>query len=199
MGIREIKMERTRTLIADKAFELFGRQGFIATTVEEIAAAAEVGTRTVYRYYPTKEALVLDPVAKMFDDALRTLREAAPDATIPEALQTILDSALRLVDEQPGRVLAIHDLAQEAVSVRAHLVRLVWSVELELTGEVARRVGGRQADLIAGLAVANTTAVFNVAMRNWLDAHGRADMRRITGSLLELLRSGDVPLPVGLP
>ena len=67
MTLREMKMERTRELIGEVAFTLFRDKGFAATTVEEIAAAAEVGARTVYRHYPTKEMLALSGFAEVFE------------------------------------------------------------------------------------------------------------------------------------
>ena len=75
MGLRELKRERTRRLISDKAFELFTDHGFGRTTVEQIAAAAEVGPSTLYRYFPTKETLVLEFVEESLFGALNWLRE----------------------------------------------------------------------------------------------------------------------------
>ncbi|MCU1682776.1 MAG: transcriptional regulator, TetR family [Amycolatopsis sp.] len=69
----QMKMEQTRDLIGKVAFTLFREKGFEATTVEEIAAAAEVGARTVYRHYPTKEMLALSGFAKVFEAALEDL------------------------------------------------------------------------------------------------------------------------------
>lgn len=75
MGLRELKRERTRRLISDKAFELFTDHGFGQTTVEQIAAAAEVGPSTLYRYFPTKERLVLEFVEDSLFGALDWFRE----------------------------------------------------------------------------------------------------------------------------
>ena len=75
MGLRELKRERTRRLIADKAFELFTDHGFGRTTVEQIAAAAEVGPSTLYRYFPTKETLVLEFIEDCLADAVTWFRE----------------------------------------------------------------------------------------------------------------------------
>src|SRR6188768_4112648 len=70
VGLRETKMERTRRFIAESAFDLFVAQGYDDTTIEQIAAAAEVGTRTLYRYYSTKEALVVSFVENGLDAAM---------------------------------------------------------------------------------------------------------------------------------
>jgi AcrR family transcriptional regulator len=61
-GRREENKQRTRSALEEAAARLFGEQGFEATTVRDIAAAAGVGERTFFRYFPSKEDLVLQQV-----------------------------------------------------------------------------------------------------------------------------------------
>ena len=58
-GLRELKKQRTRSAIQEAALDLIDRQGYDATTCEQIAAAAEVSGATFFRYFPTKEDVVL--------------------------------------------------------------------------------------------------------------------------------------------
>ncbi|MGI5499867.1 TetR family transcriptional regulator [Lentzea sp. CA-135723] len=60
-GLRERKKLQTWRTIRTAAFELIGERGFEAVSVEEIAAAANVSRSTLFNYFPTKEAIVLDP------------------------------------------------------------------------------------------------------------------------------------------
>ncbi|HUJ75276.1 MAG TPA: TetR family transcriptional regulator, partial [bacterium] len=65
-GLRERKKAKTRAVIQQHALRLMKEQGYQATTVEQIAEAAEVSPSTFFRYFPTKEDVVLydvlDPV-----------------------------------------------------------------------------------------------------------------------------------------
>ncbi|WP_323747227.1 acyl-CoA-like ligand-binding transcription factor [Catenulispora pinisilvae] len=59
VGLRERKKAQTRTAIQHQAMRLFRESGYSATTMEQIAAAADVSPSTLYRYFPTKEDLIL--------------------------------------------------------------------------------------------------------------------------------------------
>jgi len=115
LPLRERKKLRTRRAIQDHALRLFGEQGYDETTVEQIAAAAEISPSTFFRYFPTKEDVVVtdeyDPImAQVIRDlpaalspieALRAmLREILPQlyATDLDALQ----ARLRLTAEVPA-------------------------------------------------------------------------------------------------
>jgi AcrR family transcriptional regulator len=90
-GLRERKKARTRAVIREQALRLFLEQGYQATTVEQIAEAAEVSPSTFFRYFPTKEDVVLqddfDPIAiEKFEAQPRELHVvAALRAAIREA------------------------------------------------------------------------------------------------------------------
>src|ERR1700753_3446593 len=103
-------MGRTRRQIADHAFALFMAQGFESPTIEQIATSAEVGTRTLYRYYPTKEALIVAFVESSLNEAAEELRKQPDDMPLPQALYTMIETVLRVTREDAERVLAVYRL-----------------------------------------------------------------------------------------
>ncbi|WP_199191433.1 acyl-CoA-like ligand-binding transcription factor [Amycolatopsis sp. CA-126428] len=90
-GLRERKKAKTRAAIQRHALRLFHEQGYSATTVDQIAAAAEISPSTFFRYFPTKEATVLydpfDPV--LIEAALAQPPELSPAAALRATADTI--------------------------------------------------------------------------------------------------------------
>ncbi|WP_433362022.1 TetR family transcriptional regulator [Actinoplanes sp. CA-142083] len=79
-GLRERKKAKTRAAIRDHAMRLFEEQGYAATTVDQIAEAAEVSQSTFFRYFPTKEDVILtDDYDPLIVDAIK----AQPPGTSP--------------------------------------------------------------------------------------------------------------------
>jgi AcrR family transcriptional regulator len=88
VGLRERKKQRTRATLIDAAVELCVRHGYERTTVEQIAAHAEVSPRTFSRYFETKDAVVLAVIA----DALEAI---AAELTLQPADISELDALVR--------------------------------------------------------------------------------------------------------
>lgn len=88
--IRDQKTQATRARIADAALELFAGHGYAETTIDQIAAAAEVGRRTVFRHFPTKEAILFDHLVVRREVAVRLLRERPADEPPLVSLHAVL-------------------------------------------------------------------------------------------------------------
>src|SRR5580658_10627891 len=87
LSLRERKKRRTRARIADAAVVMFARKGFEAVSVADVAQAAEVSEQTVYNYFSTKEALVLDE-AEAFAERFRAMvRERDGGMTVLDAVR----------------------------------------------------------------------------------------------------------------
>ena len=89
-GLRERKRVRTRRAIADAALGLFDRQGFHATTIPQIAAAADVSPRTVSGYFPAKEDLAFPDAEERIAVLEERLRSRPPGETAADALRAWL-------------------------------------------------------------------------------------------------------------
>lgn len=92
-GTREIAREAVRKQITDVAKELFAEQGYEGTTIDDIAAAIGISQRTVFRYFPTKEAIVVGKIDYFGDDFLAALRDRPVDEATWESLRRGFDCA----------------------------------------------------------------------------------------------------------
>lgn len=86
--LRERKKTRTRQTIQAHAVRLFKRQGFEATTIDQIADAAEVSPSTFFRYFPTKEAVLFEK--SNFDEVLDFLSEQPPELSAVDAVEAAI-------------------------------------------------------------------------------------------------------------
>ncbi|MBJ8338484.1 TetR family transcriptional regulator [Antrihabitans sp. YC3-6] len=128
IGLRERKKARTRATIRSEAFRLFEEQGYAETTIEQIAEAADVSPSTFFRYFPTKEQLVL---ADDLDPAMIQAVAAQP-SDVP------MFAAIRLAAEA-----LFNDLTPEDVEFERRRTRLLYSVpELKraVTQEMMRTI-----------------------------------------------------------
>ncbi|MEU4195888.1 TetR/AcrR family transcriptional regulator [Kribbella sp. NPDC026611] len=199
MGLREVKRQRTRRLIADKAFELFGDHGFGRTTVEQIAAAAEVGPSTLYRYFPTKETLVLEFVEDCLVDAITWYGEQS-ELDLPAGLQAVIERVLEQLATNPGRIQAVFELAAQAGSVSAHLNELIWRFRIDLTNELVRRMptaAPQQAEFTAALSAGIAMSIIETVVRIWVENPATVDLKQLARAAMSRLRDGAIPLPEG--
>src|SRR5438105_4955214 len=92
-GLRERKKRRLREQLSDTATRMFVERGFGAVRVKDVADACEVSEATVFNYFPTKEALVLDRL----EDTMTALHDAlaATDVGPIEAALRVLNDELR--------------------------------------------------------------------------------------------------------
>ncbi|MEX1656932.1 TetR family transcriptional regulator [Streptomyces pseudovenezuelae] len=97
LGLRERKKLRTRRAIREAARRLIDERGYDSTTIEQIAAEAEVSPSTIFRYFPTKEHIVLTDDYAAFTIAL--LRERPVDEPPLAALRAVVTEMVRRLAE----------------------------------------------------------------------------------------------------
>lgn len=152
MGLREQKAAATRRGLVDAALELFFDVGYDETTMESIAERAGVGTSTLYRYFPTKDLLVLDRLVASMD--LAALLAARPDdEPLPRALAEALLASMREFDDPSLGLRAVRGLVDAAPVARARLWDTLDDTRQALDVEVARRRNSDPADLSVRLTV----------------------------------------------
>ncbi|MEU2655115.1 TetR family transcriptional regulator [Streptomyces sp. NPDC007325] len=165
-GLRARKKERTRDAIGDAAVTLFLERGFDHVSVNDVAAAAEVSKPTLFRYFPTKEDLVLHRFADHQGEAARVVRDRESGIEPVTALHQHFRAGLDRYDPVTGlsdhpEVVAFHRMVFATPSLAARLTRY----QIEDEEALAEALG---AGIRARLLAAQVLAVQRVLARtNW--------------------------------
>ncbi|GAA2509514.1 TetR/AcrR family transcriptional regulator [Winogradskya humida] len=165
-GLRARKKVRTRDTIADAAIALFLLYGFDGVPVSDIAAAAEVSKPTLFRYFATKEDLVLHRFADHNGEAARVVRDREPDVAPTAALHQHFQAGLDRFDPVTGLndhpdVVAFHRLVFGTPSLAGRLTQYMLDDETALAAALGDGIGAR-------LQAAQVIALQRVLARaNW--------------------------------
>ena len=191
VGLRERKKARTRAAIREHALRLFREQGYNATTVEQIAEAAEVSPSTFFRYFPTKEDVVLQDD---FDLLGMEAFEAQPAELSPVA-------ALRAATAKIVATLTPEELAQfrettrltlTVPEVRARALDEFARTIDEIAAAIAKRTGRAPDDFAVRNVAGALIGVIMAATMPWAEAPNPDMFARIDAALAHL----DAGLPL---
>jgi len=177
-SLNDRRRAQTRREISDAALELFEINGFAGTTVDGIAARAGVSPRTVFRYFPTKEASILTITSEFveaFTDAVADVEsEDSALSRIEAAYQAVFE---RLVHDDPGaldRISRVRRLFANDPNLHAASSlfdsQVLEKMNNQLTTALAPGVDTTSSKLIVEIA----TATLRVAFDSW-SATGESD------------------------
>jgi len=163
-GLRERKKARTHAAIQEHALRLFREQGYEETTVEQIAAAADVSQSTFFRYFPSKEDVVLhdafDPIlfAAFGEQPAELTPIQALRASMADVFGALTAEELALEGQREELILSVPELRARMLDALAATIREVAQV-------LAKRVG-RSPDELPVRAYAG--AVIGAGIAVWL-------------------------------
>jgi AcrR family transcriptional regulator len=178
-GSREIARQAVKRQIADVAKDLFAKHGYEATTIDQIAAAVGMSQRSVFRYFPTKEDIVIGKIDFFADDVVAALRERPAAEPVWESLRRSFDPA-DPADDPGGRETAaeLHHLVFETPSLLGRYLERRQRMQDEAAATLRERAAaaGRPYDADDPAPDAIAAAAFGclvAAQRAWLAAGAR--------------------------
>ncbi len=199
---RSRKRLATRQGISNAATRLFRERGFDHVTVDEIAAAADVGRMTVFNHFPRKEDMFFDREEEGREILRDALRRRDPDVAPVEALRLL---AHRLVaDRSPyvefsargqGFIETIE--GSETLKARARGIRdeLAQVVTVALSGCVGRDPDDPAAHLAAGMLLATLSVAFIQAHRTFRRTR---DAKEANAAFLAIVDKGSIGLEAAM-
>ena len=162
----------SRAELEQAAFVLFAAQGFDATTVDEIAAAAGIGRRTFFRYFPSKNDIPWGAFEHELERMRVRLKACPPEVPLMDAIRVALIDFNRVAPAQVPLHRRRMELILRVPTLLAHST-LRFTAWREVVAEFAAERTGRRADDLAPQAIAH--AVLGVAIaayEHWLDDPG---------------------------
>jgi AcrR family transcriptional regulator len=200
-GLRERKKARTRAAIRRHALRLFRENGYQRTTVEQIAAAAEVSPSTFFRYFPTKEDLILQDdvdtqVVEAFERQPAGLKPvAAFRAALREVAGSFSQTDLDVIRETTALIRADPEIRARATDEFARMITVM--------SEALARRSGHPADDLAVRAMAGgfigVILSITLPVEGWPGAEGLPGDDQAIIAMFERIDQALALLEAGLP
>ncbi|MEV0404746.1 TetR family transcriptional regulator [Actinoallomurus sp. NPDC050550] len=204
-GRRERKKQRTREALVDSAFQLFSEKGFEATTVEEIADAVDVSSRTFFRYFASKEDVLLTFQEEQFAAVQEAFTARPADEPVITAIRHAAVDVIRACEDgafgfDPERFGCIRQLMESSPAVFGSSLEHGQKKHAEMTRLVAGRMGvDPDTDLRPHVVASAVNSVFHTAFE--LLSSGTVSAERFSDVLSELLRLAEdgINYPAAVP
>jgi len=193
-GLRERKKARTRASIREHALRLFREQGYQATTVEQIAAAAEVSPSTFFRYFPTKEDVVLqdDMDTRMIEALDRQPAGLSPLGAVRAATREMFAAYtaadVEVLTQTTALTMTVPEIRTRALDEFARTINVI--------GEAVAKRAGRSPDDLAVRVMAG--AIVGAIMSITMPWEGWSDQQTLEGTF-QRIEQGLALLEAGLP
>lgn len=199
-GLRERKKTAAMRRIQQVALDLFDAHGYDAVTVEQVAEAAEASPSSVYRYFRTKERLVLhDEYDPTILSAVST--ELGPGALLDSLRQAVaagMSAIDRMGPDEQGLIRRRLRYVVREPSVRIGMLREVEAAERFARENIAARTGLAADSLELRVAVAAIVAALVSAMFSWYERGAGTDLAEELDRTLAML-AGGLDLRLGPP
>ncbi|MCP1311035.1 TetR family transcriptional regulator [Paenibacillus tyrfis] len=188
MGLRERKKAKTMAVVQMHALRLFRELGYNATTVEQIAEAAEISPSTFFRYFPTKEDVLL---RDNYDPVLVDAFEAQPSHLSP--LQAVRGAMVSAIADMSADELATmrerNELIMTVPELRAASLNSLTQT-MQLIAELAAKRTGREPDDAAVRTFAGAIIGVNISVMLYYAEHPDADFAVLLDEALSKLEAG---------
>lgn len=171
-GLRERKKERTRQALVNAAIELFGTKGYEETTIAELAAAADVSTRTFFSYFASKEEVLFEGTPLKMERSASVLADPLPGERPAELLLRSFRFVLDQDTDLTGELARLRArLIFETPALQPYALRKLLEGQQELTdgllaafeGELDPMVATAMTGALVGALAVTLSAVFSRA------------------------------------
>nr|WP_234414264.1 TetR family transcriptional regulator [Paenibacillus sp. CAA11] len=187
-GLRERKKAKAMAEVQKHALRLFREQGYKATTVEQIAEAAEISYSTFFRYFTSKEDVLM---VDNYDPVLIAAFEEQPPSLHPvQALKNAMVAGLaEMSDEELVTMRERNELIMSVPELRASSMNNMTQM-IQLLSEMISKRTGRDASDITVRSLAGAVMGINISVMEYYAQHPEADFAALLNESLSQLDQG---------
>ena len=194
MDQRRARGLRNRQALINSAIELFTTQGYDATTIEQISAAAGVAPRTFFHHFATKDDILFDGYAERLQEATRRFR-ASRSNSLWNALAETSSAVAEAIADQPEIFVVRARMYHSVPALRATMLRINEDWIDQLTAEVARWLDSDMGtDLRSRLTATLINGANRAAIDVWVAGDGQGDLSELMAESVELVRPSIVAI-----
>ena len=200
LPLRERKKLRNRRALADAALRLFSEQGFDATTLEELADAAEVSKSTFSRIFPAKEAAGIEAEAELWSAYLATLEERKlAGLVLGDLHQALAATVAGLGPDWDGRFLATRRLVIAEPALLRYLEHYRAQARERVAATLAARLGLDREDLRPHVLAEIIMTAFSMSGRRWVQRDGKGGRAALLDGLADAVTAIPASLSLRAP
>jgi AcrR family transcriptional regulator len=185
MSLRERKKRLAQATIEETALRLFQQQGYEHTSIQDIADAVMMSSRTFFRYFASKEEVLLGPMHTIQSDGRRFLQRVAPTKSPQAALQATVEYLASQYQQQRASFLARYQVVMQIPSIASLYLSALVETEPALCDALCSHLEGATNRNTIRFLVAIYMTALRVALEEWLEQEAQGDLVSLLRAYLD--------------
>ncbi len=189
VSLRERKKRLAQATIEEAALRLFQQQGYEQTSIQDIADAVMMSSRTFFRYFASKEEVLFGPMREVLNDGLRFLQRLAPTESPQAALRATFEYLASRFQEQRASFLVRYQVAMQTPSVASIYLFTMVETEPAICDALCSHLEAATNRNRIRFLVAIYMAALRVAIEEWLEQEAQGDLVSLLRKYLDSFSS----------
>jgi AcrR family transcriptional regulator len=176
MSLRERKKRLAQATIEEAALRLFQQKGYEQTSIQDIADAVMMSSRTFFRYFASKEEVLFAPMYAIQSEGLRFLERVAPTESPHAALKATFEYLASLYQQQRASLLTRYHVVMQIPSISSIYLHALIAIEPAMCDALCSRLEAGTSRHEICLLVAIYMTALRVALLEWLEQEAQGDL-----------------------
>jgi len=189
MSLRERKKRLAQATIEETALRLFQQQGYEHTSIQDIAAAVMMSSRTFFRYFASKEEVLFEPMRAVLNEGLRFLQHVAPTESPHVALRATFEYLASLYQQQRARFPIRYQIAVQTPSIASHYLYVLMETEPAICDVLCSHLESATNRHEIRFLVALYMTALRMALLEWLEQEAQGDLVSLLREYLDSFSS----------